>query len=350
MPPPPLSRRLLATVGVVLALLAGGAALYAAAAVRPGPAGLGVRAFASGSMSVSDSKDGAAIFDISGIGPGTGGEGEVTIDNTGTAPGTLTLASFDRADVPGFYGGALSGRLDLRVADVTAGGERQVYAGELVSMPELQLGTLAAGEFRTYRFSIGMHDGGAPSSPYVDDNLYQRASTSLSYDWTLTEAQEGGGPEPPETVPPVPVLPPPVPLASVPAGPDLPAPADSRSLIGDAHSNSLVGTPQHDLIYGLGGADTIFGRGGDDYIFGGAGADWLHGGLGSDRLRGGVGSDHVEGGSGSDILFARDREGDVVDCGSGADTAYVDEHDRAGNCEAVHRRYGRLFGGEVAGE
>lgn len=343
----PLSRRLLATAGVLLAVLAGAAALYASAAVRQGPAGPGVQTFASGAMSVSNSKEGAAVFDISGIGPGMSGEGEVTIGNTGSAPGTLALASFDRSDAPGLYGGGLSGRLELRVADVTGGADAEIFVGGLVSMPELQMGTLAAGESRTYRFSVSMRDGGAPSSPYVDDNLYQRARTSLSYDWALTEAEAGGGPEPPEDVPtaPLPTAPEPPASAPAPSGPDLPAPPDSRSLVGDAHPNSLVGTPGDDLIYGLGGADRIFGRGGDDYIFGGAGSDWLHGGSGNDRLRGGVGADQIDGGPGADILFARDGEADVLNCGSGTDTAYVDKHDRTRNCEAIHSQYGRLFKG-----
>ncbi|HYJ23016.1 MAG TPA: hypothetical protein VEW07_13450 [Solirubrobacterales bacterium] len=344
----PLGRRLLATAGVILAVLAGAVALYASAAVRNGSASPGVQAFASGSMSVSNSNDGAAIFDISGIGPGMSGEGEVTIGNTGTVPATLALASFDRSDAPGLYGGALSTRLDLRVADVTGGGDVEVYAGELVSMPELRLGILAAGELRTYRFTVGMRDGGAPSSPYVDDNLYQRASTSLGYDWVLTEA-DGGAVDPPGA-PTAPAPTAPGPLASAPSGPGLPALPGSGALVGDSHPNSLVGTPGDDLIYGLGAADRIFGRGGDDYVFGGAGADWLHGGPGSDRLRGGVGADRIDGGPGADILFARDGEADILDCGGGADTAYVDERDRARNCEAIHSQYGRLFKGAEPGE
>jgi spore coat-associated protein N len=242
MPQRPLSRRLLATAGVLLAVFAGAAALYASAAVRQGPTSPGVRAFASGAMSVSNSKNGIAIFDISGIGPGMRGEGEVTIGNTGSAPGTLALASLDRSDAPGLYGGALSGRLELRVADVTGGLDLEDYAGDLVSMPELRMGTLAAGESRTYRFSVSMRDGGAPSSPYVDDNLYQRASTSLSYDWALTEA-EAEGPEPPQGVPTPPVPTAPDLPTQTPTTPSPPVAPNSGSLVGDAHPNSLVGTP-----------------------------------------------------------------------------------------------------------
>jgi len=79
----------------------------------------------------------------------------------------------------------------------------RVFDGPLASMPELQLGAVEAGESRTYRFVVTMLDGGSPASPFVDDNLYQRASASLGYQWTLTEV-EGGGPEPGEPSVPAP--------------------------------------------------------------------------------------------------------------------------------------------------
>jgi Ca2+-binding RTX toxin-like protein len=333
-----LDQRLLASGGVLLAVLFGAATLFAAGLVNRGSANSGIRVVASGAISVSNSKDGAAIFDLVGVGPGTGGEGEVTIGNTGSAPGTLTLASLDRADARGLYGGALSGRLDLRIADVTAGNDAEVYAGGLASMPELGLGTLAGGESRTYRLTISMRDGGSPSTPYADDNLYQRATTSLAYQWTLTESEPG---VPPPVAPDVPAAP--APPASDGFTPPGGSPPGIDPLVGDAHPNLIVGTSQHDLIYGLGAADAIFARAGDDYALGGAGADRVYGGPGDDRLRGGTGSDRVYGGSGSDVLFARDGEVDLVDCGSGSDIAYVDQHDLTKSCEAVHRQYGRLF-------
>jgi Ca2+-binding RTX toxin-like protein len=336
----PINQRLLATAGVLLALI-GAATLYAATVMEQSSANLRMQAFTSGSMSVSSSNAGAAIFDIANAGPGMTGQGEVTIGNTGTASGSLALASFARSNTPGLYGGSLSTRLELRVTDVTAGGDAAVYVGTLFSMPELQLGTLPSGETRTYRFLVTMRDGGSPSSPYIDDNLYQRATTSLGYDWTLTESED-------DTEPPEPSPVPPVTMPETGAG-DPPPPKlrlRERSLIGDAHPNSLVGTSRDDLIYGLDGADAIFGRGGDDYVFGGAGVDRISGGIGNDRLRGGIGADHIEGGPGHDIIFARDGMTDVLDCGSGLDSAYVDAHDRTRNCEAIQGQYGRLFSGE----
>jgi hypothetical protein len=326
-----LGQRLLATAGVLLAVLVGAGTLYAAVAVEPGPASPRTQVFASGAMSVSSSKDGSAIFDPSRIGPGGSAGGEVTIANSGAAPGTLTLSSLDLSDASGLYGGTLSGRLDLRIADVTASLQTEVYAGELASMPELQLGTLGPNESRTFRFAVEMRDGGAPSSPYVDDNLYQRASTSIGYLWTLTETEAGS--QPPHPPAPNPVAPPAVPPEAVSPPPD--AGSEPLRLLGDSHPNSLVGTNKDDLIYGFGGPDVIFARAGDDKVRGGAGTDRIHGGRGDDRLWGGSGRDYIYGGSGADLVFARDGVRDFVHCGSDSDSAYVDRYDRTRNCEAI---------------
>ena len=52
---------------------------------------------------------------------------------------------------------------------------------------------------------------------------------------------------------------------------------------------------------------------------------------------GGPGHDHIYGGRGNDTIYARDDTRDVVDCGPGHDTAYVDPHDVVRNCEKVKR-------------
>jgi hypothetical protein len=42
-------------------------------------------------------------------------------------------------------------------------------------------------------------------------------------------------------------------------------------------------------------------------------------------------------------ILARDGEPDSIDCGSGHDVAFVDQHDMTRGCEVVSRAYGRLF-------
>lgn len=295
-------------------LLVASATLYAAAGWRPAGEVPRVRASAEGSMALTDSKGGGAIFSLAEIAPGGTGAGEVTITNSGTAPGALSLASTDASDDPGRYGGLLSQRLQLRVEDLGPGGAKEVYSGGLASMPPLQLGTLPAGESRTYRFQVTMLDGGAPSSPFVDDNVYQQASTGIGYEWTLTEL-EGGDPDP------EPPAGPPTSPPSAPPGPVPPsAPPSPGPPTGTPRADVLVGSSEDDVIFGRGGADRIFGKGGND------------------RLSGGPGRDRIYGGPGRDLILARGGGADLVDCGPGKDVARVDARDRVRHCEMVRGR------------
>jgi hypothetical protein len=331
----------IATLGVLVALLAGAATLRAAIGGERAATAPRVQASASGSMAMTNSKDGAAIFTLANIGPGESGQGEVTIANSGAAPGSLALSSLEPSDIPGRYGGMLLERLVVQLEQLGSAGTAGVYSGQLGAMPELQLGTLAAGESRTYRFLVTMLDSGPPSSPYADDNLYQRASAGIGYEWTLTEVEAGGEPEPGEPpepgAPSQPFQPPARPAAPTPAEPSPPAagPQPPSEQVGTAHADRLTGGSENDVIDGRGGADRIFGRGGQDRLFGDTGADRLYGGAGDDRLWGGPGSDHLLGGPGADVIFARGGGSDFVDCGGGRDVAHVDRQDRVRGCERV---------------
>ncbi|MDQ3670039.1 MAG: sulfatase-like hydrolase/transferase [Actinomycetota bacterium] len=93
-----------------------------------------------------------------------------------------------------------------------------------------------------------------------------------------------------------------------------------------------------DVVWGGTGMDTIEGGQGNDRLIGGLGNDHLISGLGNDRLVGGLGNDRLEAGSGHDGIYSRDGYADIVTCGPGRDTAYVDGRDRvAGDCESVRR-------------
>ena len=310
----PNHQRWLVTAILLTAVLFGATRLYAAV-MGPDPSGARIQTLASGSMSVWNSKDGAAIFNLSNMAPGVTDQGEVTIGNTGASPGSLSLSSHDLVDSPGMYGGTLSQRLDLRIVDVSSGGGTTVYANKLESMPEQSLGILPAGESRTYRFLVTMSNGGSPPSQYTGDNVYQRATTSLGYEWNLTELDA-----PPDR--------------GTPQGP-----ACRTRLVGNSRDNTLTGTPGADSISGRGGADTIVAGPGDDCAYGSSGPDMVAGNDGNDYLRGGGGPDRIYGGPGSDAINSRDRNRgpDVVDCGGGVDTAFVDRWDSTANCETVHK-------------
>jgi Ca2+-binding RTX toxin-like protein len=101
----------------------------------------------------------------------------------------------------------------------------------------------------------------------------------------------------------------------------------AKDIRGTFKQDNLLGTLQMDRIYGLGAADTISGRAGNDDCYGGSGADEIRCGAGNDRIDGGFGEDDLFGGPDNDTILAADGQFDYVNCGTGDDTAYVDEID-----------------------
>ena len=107
------------------------------------------------------------------------------------------------------------------------------------------------------------------------------------------------------------------------------------------------------------GSSTLTGNGGDDVLTGNNAVETIDGGPGNDRLEGGYNNDTIVGGPGRDTIYgddtsaqcgywayctfpfgndtidARDGEVDVIDCGVGEDTAYVDAIDVVAGCENV---------------
>lgn len=122
-------------------------------------------------------------------------------------------------------------------------------------------------------------------------------------------------------------------------------------------ASSLVGTDERDVISGTGKDETILGRGGDDTLNGFRGKDVVRGGDGPDEMGGGYGADTIYGNAGNDNLIDapdKDRDfvyggigndhvqvrdfpavKDVVYCGPGTDTAYVDRLDVTKGCERL---------------
>ena len=71
-------------------------------------------------------------------------------------------------------------------------------------------------------------------------------------------------------------------------------------------------------------ADHINAKGGDDVVLGWAGPD---------KIRGGNDNDKQYGGRGNDVIYTEGGFRDLVNCGKGIDTAYVDSKDRVVGCE-----------------
>jgi uncharacterized delta-60 repeat protein len=117
---------------------------------------------------------------------------------------------------------------------------------------------------------------------------------------------------------------------------------DIENIIGGAGNDDLRGSAADNQIYGLGGNDLIYAHGGNDFAAGGAGndtvygeggndditgndgADRLDGGSGDDQIDGGTGADQIFGQSGNDIIFAKDGVKDLLNGGSGTDSAQRD--------------------------
>ena len=109
---------------------------------------------------------------------------------------------------------------------------------------------------------------------------------------------------------------------------------------GTSGPDDLVGTDQGDTIHGSGGLDYVSGLAASDLLYGGAGNDTVLGREGNDHIYGNPGSDRLFGNLGKDTIYSfGDRGEDVVNCGAGNDTAFVDEIDRVNkNCETVFLR------------
>jgi hypothetical protein len=157
---------------------------------------------------ISSSLANTAIVSARGLRPGEAKAGEITVQNVGDQAGAFALSSGGVVD----GGVALSGVLDLAVRDITPGrGSPIVYSGKLAALPSIGLGTLAEGELRRYRFTIGL--------PGDVGDAYQGASTTASFVWTASAVGVAPAPAPaPQPAPaPAPAKPPakPVPGATL---------------------------------------------------------------------------------------------------------------------------------------
>ena len=93
---------------------------------------------------------------------------------------------------------------------------------------------------------------------------------------------------------------------------------------GMALAKNYVGTDTGEKIVGTKYADHINAKGGDDVVQGLAGPD---------KIRGGNDNDKQYGGRGNDVIYTEGGYRDLVNCGEGTDTAYVDSKDRVVGCE-----------------
>ena len=186
----PLSRLLLlAAIGVAILGCAGAVRV---ARVSDQPATVEITN-ASGTLQVANSRSGQAIFQAAGLAPGRSVTGTVQLSNTGTLAGDLSLAQLDVQNQPGPNGGLLSNAVQLAVQDITGGSSIPVFSGSLGGVGTRPLGSIAAGEARTYRFTASLPNTGTPPGPTAGDNAYEGSRVSVRYVWTATAPDETGG-------------------------------------------------------------------------------------------------------------------------------------------------------------
>jgi hypothetical protein len=141
--------------------------------------------FTAGTLTSSNTKDGAAILTASKMVPGDVTAGTVTIRNTGDSTGAFTLTSSTPADTPGPNGGKLSTVLLLKVVQDPGAANQTIYDGKLDAMTApISVGTWAGGDEHTFKFTVTFPNGGPPPGPTTGDNAFQGSSTTVTYTWS----------------------------------------------------------------------------------------------------------------------------------------------------------------------
>jgi dipeptidyl aminopeptidase/acylaminoacyl peptidase len=119
--------------------------------------------------------------------------------------------------------------------------------------------------------------------------------------------------------------------------PDVTPSADVATGATTVAACDILGTWGSDNLVGTARPDRICGRPGPDRINGGPGNDRIDAGSGADTVIGGSGRDTIDGGGGGDLIFVRDGQRDVVDCGTEQDIVVADRLDVLRHCERVTR-------------
>lgn len=120
---------------------------------------------ASGTLTQSNSKANAAIFNVTNIKPGDTVNGDLTITNTGSLPAVMSVTET-----------ATNGFADKTnlVMTITQG-TTTVFTGTFGTLGTKALGTFAAGEARLYHFSTTLKASAT--------NLEQGKSANATYSW-----------------------------------------------------------------------------------------------------------------------------------------------------------------------
>ena len=179
-------------LGALLTLLlaagavVGSGADFTAASANPS------NTFATGTLSMVNSKDSSAVLTASNLRPGGSASGDVDILDSGSLSGTFALARGPVSDSDA--ANPLSAKLNLTVTDCGAfsgstpptcgdGDDVTKYSGTIADMGTTghsvaSLGTFAAADKHRYHFSVTL------DSQATD--TYQGATSTVRFDWSAS--------------------------------------------------------------------------------------------------------------------------------------------------------------------
>lgn len=163
----------LATLTVAGAIAVGSGATFTSTS------GNTISAVTSGSLTQTNSKDNAAIFNLTNMKPGDTVIGAVTITNTGTLPAKFSLTETLSANG---FGDKTTGDNYLKLAITNVTTNTPVWSGNfgaLVDGTANPLGEFAAGAANTYRFTVTL-DAAAGNSE-------QGKSANATFRWDATQ-------------------------------------------------------------------------------------------------------------------------------------------------------------------
>jgi spore coat-associated protein N len=177
-------------LGALLTLLLAAGAVVGSGADFTASSANPANTFSAGALSITNSKEGAAILTATALKPGgAAATGTVDIQNTGSLSGVFTLSRTAPVDSDG--ANPLSGKLNLTVVDcgVWSGGapacgdgdDVTKYSGGTIAQMGTAghliagLGTFAGSEKHRYQFTVQL-DGSA-------GNAYQGGTSSVEFDF-----------------------------------------------------------------------------------------------------------------------------------------------------------------------
>jgi spore coat-associated protein N len=171
-------------LGALLTLLLAAGAVVGSGADFTASSANPSNTFASGTLSMVNSKQGTAVLSATNLRPTGSATGNVDIENTGSLSGAFTLSR--TAPVDSDSSNPMSAKLNLVVVDcgtfagATAptcgdGDDATKYTGTLAAMGTTALGTYNANVKHRYSFTVTL-DGTA-------GNAYQGDSSSVQFDF-----------------------------------------------------------------------------------------------------------------------------------------------------------------------